>query len=70
MKRSKTVILGITAFNHDSSASIICDGQLIAFAEEERFNGVKHSGDFPSGAIRYCLSEAGVTASDITDIAF
>lgn len=70
MKKPKVVILGITAFNHDSSASIICDGQLIAFAEEERFNGVKHSGDFPSGAIRYCLSEAGVTASEITDIAF
>ena len=43
----KSVILGITAFNHDASAALICDGKVIAFAEEERFNGVKHSGAFP-----------------------
>lgn len=63
-------ILGITAFNHDSSACIIHNGKLIAFAEEERFNGVKHTGDFPSGAVKYCLSEANIKESDITDIAF
>lgn len=44
---SKSVILGITAFNHDASATLICNGEVIAFAEEERFNGVKHSGHFP-----------------------
>ncbi len=66
----KSVILGITAFNHDASAALICDGKVIAFAEEERFNGVKHSGSFPLSAIKYCLSEADLTAEDITDIAF
>ena len=67
---SKSVILGITAFNHDASATLICNGEVIAFAEEERFNGVKHSGSFPLSAIKYCLSEANLTAEDITDVAF
>lgn len=70
MATTKSTILGITAFNHDSSASIIHNGKLIAFAEEERFNGVKHTSDFPSGAVKYCLSEARAKATDITDVAF
>lgn len=64
------VILGITAFNHDSSAALIVGDQLIAFAEEERFNKVKHTASFPSGAIKFCLEEAGLTRNDITDVAF
>ena len=70
MATTKSTILGITAFNHDSSTSIIRNGKLIAFAEEERFNGVKHTSDFPSGAVKYCLSEARAKATEITDIAF
>ena len=31
------VILGINAYHGDASAAIVCDGQLIAAAEEERF---------------------------------
>lgn len=64
------VILGITAFNHDSSACVLADGKLIAFAEEERFNGQKHSSAFPSNAIQYCLQEAQLKADQVTDIAF
>ena len=30
-------ILGISAFYHDSAASIIVDGKIIAAAQEERF---------------------------------
>ena len=64
------VIVGITAFNHDSSATLIKNGKVVAFSEEERFNHVKHTGAFPSRAIEYCLKEAKITSSDITDIAF
>lgn len=67
---SNRIILGITAFNHDSSACILKDDKLVAFAEEERFNGLKHTNTFPSQAIKYCLSEAGVQSKDVTDIAF
>ena len=35
-------ILGISAFYHDSVASIIVDGKIIAAAQEERFTRKKH----------------------------
>lgn len=64
------VVMGITAFNHDSSACIITDGRVVAFAEEERFTGVKHTSAFPGRAIKYCLEEAGLSERDVTDVAF
>src|SRR3989339_698934 len=69
MKKSK-VILGITAFNHDSSACLIYQGRVIAFCEEERFNGIKHTGDFPIKSILFCLEKAGLSLNDVTDVAF
>src|SRR5438270_4923539 len=50
---------------HDSAAALVSDGQLVAAAAEERFNGKKHTGDLPAGAIRYCLAESGLTLDDI-----
>jgi carbamoyltransferase len=63
------VILGINAFHGDASAAIVVDGQLIAAAEEERFNRIKHSAGFPSRAIAYCLKAAGVKPAEIDHLA-
>src|SRR5213078_1703650 len=52
----------------DSAAALFIDGELIAAAAEERFSRKKHTGDFPVGAISYCLEEAGVALSDVDDI--
>src|ERR1700686_4154871 len=62
-------ILGINAYHGNASAAIVCDGQLIAAVEEERFNRVKYAAGFPVQAIRYCLKEAGLTLSDIDHVA-
>jgi carbamoyltransferase len=62
-------ILGINAYHADASAAIVCDGQLIAAAEEERFNRVKHCAGFPYHAVRYCLTEAGIKPEELTHIA-
>jgi len=62
-------ILGINAYHGNASAAIVCDGQLVAAAEEERFNRVKYAAGLPANAIRYCLREAGVTISEVDDIA-
>ncbi|TET31811.1 MAG: carbamoyltransferase [Planctomycetota bacterium] len=62
-------ILGINAYHGDAAAALLKDGILVAAAEEERFNRVKHSAGFPSRAIRYCLDEAGISARDIDHIA-
>jgi carbamoyltransferase len=61
-------ILGINAYHGDASAAIIKDGRLIAAAEEERFNRIKHCAGFPERSIRYCLDEAGVRLEDVDHI--
>ena len=58
-------ILGLNAYHADSSAALIKDGKLVAAAEEERFNRVKHWSGFPTAAIKYCLKAGGITAEEI-----
>ena len=62
-------ILGVNAFHADSSAAIVCNGKLVAAAEEERFRRIKHWAGFPSQAIAYCLQEAKLSLSDLDSIA-
>ena len=62
-------ILGINAYHANASAALVCDGQLVAAAEEERFNRVKYAAGFPAAAIRYCLKAAGLTLKDLDHIA-
>jgi carbamoyltransferase len=62
--------LGISAFYHDSAASLIHDGRIVAAAQEERFTRKKHDHRFPEQAIAYCLSEGGISAGDISYVSF
>jgi len=62
-------ILGINAYHGNSSAAILCDGQLVTAVEEERFNRVKYAAGFPNHAVRYCLREAGLTIREVDHIA-
>ena len=66
---SRMVILGINAYHGDASAALVADGDLVAAAEEERFNRIKHAAGFPSHAIRYCLDQAGVKPGEIAIVA-
>lgn len=63
------IVLGITYGHGDSSAALIKDGVLVAAAEEERFNRVKHYALYPEKAIQYCLNHAGVVASAVDIVA-
>jgi len=63
-------ILGISAFYHDSAACLLSDGKIIAAAQEERFTRKKHDSGFPHHAIKYCLKEADINASQIDNIVF
>ncbi|MFK7768493.1 MAG: carbamoyltransferase [Mariniblastus sp.] len=65
-----TVILGISAFYHDSAAALLIDGVMVAAAQEERFSRKKHDESFPTQAIAYCLTESGLQIEDIDHVAF
>ena len=63
-------IIGISCFYHDSAACLLKDGKIIAAAEEERFTRKKHDNSFPLNAIKFCLSNEGLTIKDIDYISF
>ncbi len=65
-----TVILGISAFYHDSAAALVIDGEIMAAAQEERFTRKKHDAAFPMQASRYCLDEAGLQLADVDYVVF
>jgi carbamoyltransferase len=64
------IILGISAFYHDSAACLVVDGRIVAAAQEERFTRKKHDFSFPENAIAYCLEEVGLTGDDLDYVAF
>lgn len=66
----KEVILGISAFYHDSAAAIIVDGKIIAAAQEERFSRKKNDSAFPVKSIESILNIAEVDPSIISAVAF
>ena len=65
-----TNILGISAFYHDSAASLVVDGEIVAAAQEERFTRKKHDDNFPDHATGYCLQSAGLRPEDLDYVGF
>ncbi len=63
------IVLGLNAFHADSAAALLVDGRLVAAVEEERFRRIKHWAGFPSQAIDWCLSSAGLSLKDVDVIA-
>lgn len=63
-------VLGISCFYHDSSATLLKDGEIIAAAQEERFTRKKHDISFPINAIQYCLKSQNITMKDVDYIGF
>ncbi len=63
-------VLGISAYYHDSAAALLCDGEIVAAAQEERFTRVKHDFAFPANAVEYCLGQAGIGVDELDYVAF
>lgn len=64
------IILGISAFYHDSAACLLIDGEIIAAAQEERFTRIKHDSSFPSNAINFCMDYHGIEIENIDKVVF
>ena len=63
-------ILGISAFYHDSAASIIQNGEIVAAAQEERFTRKKHDSSYPKNAIDFVLNYSNLKLSEVDQIVF
>lgn len=64
------LVLGVSAYYHDSAAALVADGVPVAAAQEERFTRRRHDSAFPAKAVEYCLSEAGATLRDVSAVAY
>lgn len=63
-------LLGISAWYHDSAAVLLKDGLILAAAQEERFTRIKHDPSFPTNAIAFCLTQAGISADELEAVVF
>lgn len=64
------IILGLSAYYHDSSAALIINGEIVAAALEERFSRIKHDNSFPSEACKFCIKFANINPVDIDEVIF
>ena len=63
-------ILGISAYYHDAAAALVCDGIIVAAAQEERFSRRKHDAALPLESIRFCLERGGIAHDGIDAVVF
>ena len=63
-------ILGISAFYHDSAATILINGEIYAAAQEERFTRKKHDPSYPRNAINFVLKSANLRLGEVDQIVF
>lgn len=64
------IILGISAYYHDSAVALVRDGEIVAAAQEERFSRKKNDARFPVQSLRWCLAHAGIQGEDVDHVAF
>jgi carbamoyltransferase len=71
-------VLGVNAVFHDPAAALVVDGQIVAAAEEERFNRRKHgkrpvpfsAWELPEQAMAWCLRTAGITPDQLDAVGY
>ena len=61
----KKVILSLTPIGHDTAASLMIDGEIVAACAQERYTRDKHSYKFPIDAVKDCLSIGGISINDV-----
>jgi carbamoyltransferase len=66
----KIYILGISAFYHDSAAALLCDGEVLAAAQEERFSRIKNDPQFPSKSIEFVLKYADISMREVDYVVY
>jgi carbamoyltransferase len=63
-------VLGISAYYHDAAAALLCEGNIVCAAQEERFSRIKNDADFPEQAIQFCLRHARLDPAQLDAVVF
>jgi carbamoyltransferase len=64
------IILGLSAFYHDSAASLVVNGEIVCAVQEERFSRIKHDPSFPNKSIEYILNKNSIDITEIDYVVF
>ena len=64
------IILGISAFYHDSAVALIQDGRILFAAQEERYTRKKHDPVFPEHALREAYRYCNISPDDVDYVVF
>ena len=64
------LVLGISAFYHDSAIAVVKNGQVLWAAQEERYSRIKHNAAFPARAISKALCDLQIDPSAFDAVVF
>jgi carbamoyltransferase len=53
-------VLGINAYDHDASACLLRNGEIVVAVSKERVTRIKHDAGFYQEVVDYCLKAAGI----------
>ena len=64
------IIIGFSAYYHDSAVSLLVNGKIISAVQEERFTRIKHDASYPYNAVEFVLKYANINLSEVNQIVF
>ncbi len=65
MPKNHAYVLGINAYDHDTSACLLRDGELAFAINKERITRKKHATGFYGDVVDYCLQAEGISLDDV-----
>lgn len=70
MDHKDIYILGLCCYSHESTVSLIKNGEILFVLEEERISREKHTWKFPIYSLAACLNQFNLTLDDISFVTF
>ncbi len=65
MPNNNSYIVGINAYDHDTSVCLLRNGEIAFAIAKERINRLKNASGFYQEAVDYCLKAEGITLDDV-----
>lgn len=65
MSKKPVYVLGINAYDHDTSACLLRDGEIAYAINKERITRQKHDTGFFKDVVDYCLKAEGISLDDV-----